>query len=178
MICSDRVPQWRVSSSINCLSAVRHISRIPVYIRSDGQVKYVEQITGANGWAEGWLASRTPPSTVRVRKRSQRPKIDATSLTSTQEPLRVIPKSTVITSPYLAPIYVRSHPGRSFQNGKTTHGRPHRGYFLPRLTLQASAVRRRCCRDFVYLVLVLASYPRPRLLEVLVYLRKRTGSVG
>ena len=42
-------------------SAGSHVLWTPVYIRPDGRMKYMKPIPGADGWTEGWLASRSPP---------------------------------------------------------------------------------------------------------------------
>lgn len=59
-------------------SAGSHVLWTPVYIGPDGQIKCTKSISGAYGWAGGWLASRSPP--YRSAKGHSGPEIDITSL--------------------------------------------------------------------------------------------------
>ena len=49
------------STGRTAFSAGSHVLWTPVYVRPDGQIKHMKPISAADGWTEGWLASRLPP---------------------------------------------------------------------------------------------------------------------
>jgi len=53
---SDGTPKKRFG-----FSAGSHVLWTPVYVRPGGQLKHAKPVSGADGWAEAWLASRSPP---------------------------------------------------------------------------------------------------------------------
>ena len=59
-------------------SAGSHVLWTPVYVRPDGELKYAKPTSGADGWTEGWLASRAPPR--RTSNGPPRTDVDITTL--------------------------------------------------------------------------------------------------
>ena len=54
-------PSDDTSKNRVAFSAGSHVLWTPVYVRPDGQLKHAKPVSGTDGWAEAWLASRSLP---------------------------------------------------------------------------------------------------------------------
>lgn len=124
-------------------SAGSHVLWTPVYIRPDGQVKRTKPISGANGWTEGWLASRSPP--YRTTSGASELEIDITSLIidkqSSADPIEIL-----YDNRFALTFHPRAIPGDVFERFQTPPSSGHRllvtatkEYSLPRLSFQLSS---------------------------------------
>jgi tRNA(Ile)-lysidine synthase len=130
------------STGRTAFSAGSHVLWTPVYVRPDGQIKYTKPISTADGWTEGWLASRSPP--YRITSGTPELELDITSLIidkrSSADPIEIL-----YDNRFALTFHPRSIPGEVFERMRTSPSSGQRllvtatkKYFLPRLTFRPS----------------------------------------
>ena len=123
-------------------SAGSHVLWTPVYVRPDGELKHAKPISGTDEWAEGWLASRSPP--YRGGNGSSGLEIDITSLILDKKPFTDLVE-VLYDNRFLSSFNLHAVPDQIFERLRSSSN-SHRlvvtatgKYFLPRLVLRSSS---------------------------------------
>ena len=121
-------------------SAGSHVLWTPVYINPDGQLKRTKPVPRTDGWAEGWLASRSPP--YKSPGGTSPLDVDITSLILEKRSSTNYAE-LLYDNRFILSIGLRAIPDRILDKLRTPQGE-HRllvtavgRYFLPRLVFQS-----------------------------------------
>ena len=137
----DKVPNGD-STGRTAFSAGSHVLWTPIYVRPDGQIKHTKPISSADGWTEGWLASRSPP--YRTASGALKLELDITSFIvdrrSSADPIEILYDNRFVLT-----FHPRAIPGEVFErlcvspsSGQRLLVTATNKYFLPRLTFRLS----------------------------------------
>ena len=130
------------STGRTAFSAGSHVLWTPVYVRPGGQIKHAKPISAADGWTEGWLASRSPP--YRTTGGTLELECDITSLIVDKR-TSADPVEILYDNRFALTFHPRAIPGEVFERFCASPSSEQRllvtatkRYFLPRLTFRLS----------------------------------------